>query len=56
MNLDHEFSAIEPRSIFCYQERLQQLQLSYQYSAGDPAAQANYSSQIKAILTRLGCA
>ena len=56
MDLDHEFSAIEPRNIFSYQEELRQLQVHYQYSAGDPAAQANYSSQIKAIETRLGCA
>ena len=56
MDLDHEFSAIKPRNIFSYQEKLQQLQVSYEYSAGDPAAQANYHTQIKAILNHLGCA
>jgi hypothetical protein len=51
---DDEFSTSEPRDFWVGEEVLQQLQLRYQESAGDPTAQANYSSQIKAIQIRMG--
>ena len=51
---DDEFSTSEPTDIYSSKQELQQLQLCYQESAGDPTAQANYHSQIKAVLTRMG--
>ena len=51
---DDEYSASEPRDFWVSQEVLQQLQLRYQESAGDPTAQANYHAQIKAVQTRMG--
>jgi len=51
---DDEYSTSEPRDFWVSQEVLQQLQLRYQESAGDPTAQANYHTQIKAIQTRMG--
>ena len=51
---DDEFSTSEPKDFWVSQEVLQQLQLRYQESAGDPTAQANYSAQIKAVKSRIG--
>ena len=51
---DDEFSTSEPTDFWSSKQELQQLQLRYQESAGDPTAQANYHTQIKAIQTRMG--
>ena len=51
---DDEFSTSEPTDIYSCKQELQQLQLCYQQSAGDPTAQANYHAQIKAVQTRMG--
>ena len=51
---DDEFSTSEPTDFWSSKQALQQLQLRYQESAGDPTAQANYHAQIKAVQTRMG--
>lgn len=51
---DDEYSLSEPTDFWVSKQALEELQLRYQESAGDPTAQANYHAQIKAIQTRIG--